>query len=35
MTGHSTDRAIVARAARIIRGAGYLTMATAAPDSGP
>lgn len=35
MTGHSTDREIVARAARIIRGAGYLTMATAAPDSGP
>lgn len=35
MTAHSTDRAIVARTARIIRDAGYLTMATASPESGP
>lgn len=35
MTAHSTDREIAARAARIIRDAGYLTIATAAPGSGP
>lgn len=35
MTTRSSDHDLAARAARIIRGAGYLSLATATPEKGP
>ncbi|GFZ97093.1 hypothetical protein [Nesterenkonia alkaliphila] len=35
MTTRSNDHAVADRAAKIIRGAGYLSLATATPEEGP